>query len=63
MNENTTEHSQQVEVETPSGSPEPLTIFFAVGIVINLALITAFFLWAIRQWKNGGKRDSRDRYR
>lgn len=48
---------QQIEVENPPGAAEPLTIFFAIGIVINLVLITAFVLWAIRQWK---KTDSRD---
>ena len=25
--------------------------FFAVGIVINLVMITAYFIWAFRQWK------------
>lgn len=52
------EQSQQVEVAPPTGSPEPLTMFFAVGILINLALITAFVLWAIRQWKKPGKTGS-----
>ena len=44
------EQSQQVEVAPPTGSPEPLTMFFAVGILINLALI--------RQWKKPGKTGS-----
>jgi len=25
--------------------------FFAVGMVINLVMITAYFIWAFRQWK------------
>jgi hypothetical protein len=51
-------HSQQVEAAPPAGSPEPLTIFLAVGIVINLALVTAFLLWAIRHWKRHHGKDS-----
>ena len=50
---------QQTEVETPSASAGPSTMFFAIGILINLALLTAFLLWAIRQWKRGGKRGPR----
>ena len=53
--EQSNEQQQSMEVETPPGSPEPLTLFFAVGIVINLVLITAFVLWAIRQWNKPGK--------
>ena len=48
---------QQIEAETPPGATEPLTIFFAVGIVVNLVLITAFVLWAIRQWKKTDRRE------
>ena len=25
--------------------------FFAVGLVINIAVLAAFFVWAFRQWK------------
>ena len=25
--------------------------FFAVGMVINLVMITAYFIWAFKQWK------------
>jgi len=31
--------------------------FFAIGIVINLVLITAYFIWAYKQWKKPQKRD------
>ena len=25
--------------------------FFAIGVAINLIMITAFFVWAVKQWK------------
>lgn len=53
-------NQQQIAAETPTGSAEPLTMFFAVGMLINLALIAAFVLWAVRQWKKSGKPDSRN---
>jgi len=59
MNETAADPNPQVAVETPTQSPGPSTIFFAIGIVINLALLAAFLLWAVRQWKKGGKRDPR----
>jgi len=36
--------------------------FFVVGLVINLAVLAAFFYWAYHQWKKTGKfKDSPDR--
>ncbi len=26
--------------------------FFAIGIVINIVMITAYFIWAVKQWNN-----------
>ena len=52
------EQQQQVEVEPASAADQSLTMFFAVGLVINLVLITAFVLWARKQWKRSGKSDS-----
>jgi len=31
--------------------------FFAIGIGVNLVLIVAYFIWAMRQWKKPGARD------
>jgi hypothetical protein len=59
MNQTTADASPPAEVEDPAGSGGPSTAFFAIGIAINLALLAAFALWAIRQWKQGNKRDSR----
>ena len=41
-----------VEVER-----EDLTSFFAVGIVINIVMVTAYFVWAYKQWNKTGTRD------
>ncbi|MDJ0776799.1 MAG: hypothetical protein QNJ85_02975 [Gammaproteobacteria bacterium] len=55
MNETTT---PQIEVPTPAAGAEgPSMMFFGIGLVINLLLITAYFVWAYRQ---GKKRDRPD---
>jgi hypothetical protein len=59
MNETAADQQPQVEVATQPASTGPPAMFFAIGIAINLALLAAFLLWAIRQWKKGGKRDPR----
>lgn len=48
--------------EQPEPVPEieqkdSMTGFFAVGLVINILMITAFFIWAYKQWGKTGKRD------
>jgi hypothetical protein len=30
---------------------DSLVGFFAIGVVINIALVAAYFIWAYRQWK------------
>ena len=49
-------HSEQpapvIEVER-----EDLTTFFAVGVVINIVMITAYFFWAYKQWGKTGTSD------
>ena len=49
-------HSEQ-PVPVIEGGREDLTTFFAVGIVINLVMITAYFFWAYKQWGKSGARD------
>lgn len=36
---------------------DDLTSFFAVGIVINIVMITAYFVWAYKQWGKTGARE------
>lgn len=54
----------QVEVPTSvseqalleSHTREDLSVFFGIGMTLNIVMIIAFFLWAARQWKNNDKR-------
>ena len=31
--------------------------FFGIGIIINVAMITAYFIWAYKQWKKNQRND------
>ena len=30
---------------------EDLSVFFGIGMIVNIAMITSFFIWAFKQWK------------
>ena len=53
----------EVHQEQPASAPEvrqgPSTAFFAVGIVVNVVMITAFFIWACKQWSKTGSNKKR----
>ena len=36
---------------------DDLTVFFSVGIFINIVMITAYFVWAYKQWGKSGAKD------
>jgi len=36
---------------------EPPIIFLGIGVVINVLMITAYFIWAYKQWKKTDKPD------
>ena len=38
-------------------SNDPMTGFFTIGLAINIILITAYFIWAYRQWGKSNKKD------
>ena len=40
--------AERVEVEDGRGD---LTVFFAIGMVINVLMVTAFLVWAVGQWR------------
>ena len=40
--------AEGVEVEDGRGD---LTVFFAIGMVINVLMVTSFLLWAVGQWR------------
>lgn len=57
MNEEQSSTSQQVTPEVALPASGPSVGFFAVGLVINLVLIAAYFIWARKQWKKTSNRD------
>lgn len=40
---------QSVSAEEDDGGG--LMVFFGIGMVINIVMIVAFFIWAIKQWR------------
>ncbi len=34
---------------------EDLTVFFSIGIAVDVLLVTVFLVWAVRQWRKTGK--------
>lgn len=57
MSNNQSSYSEQAEVVPIMPQHEAPIGFFAIGIVVNLVLITAYFIWAYKQWKKPGKRN------
>ncbi len=52
-------HTEQLVVE-PEAKKEDLTMnFFVIGGVINITMILAYFIWAVRAWKRADKRKGR----
>lgn len=35
---------------------DKLTVFFAIGLVINIILMSLFGIWAVRQWRKSSNR-------
>ena len=48
--------TDQVSIEQPAPvqQGEHLYGFFAIGMIINVVLLIAFFIWAYRQWNKKG---------
>lgn len=40
----------------PNQNKDKLSIFFAIGLVINIILMSLFVVWAVRQWRRSDKR-------
>ena len=58
MSNNTTAYTEQSLPDHTGAEPDfSLAGFFAIGMVVNLVLITAYFIWAYKQW---GKKDKND---
>lgn len=37
--------------KTASHEREDLTVFFSIGVLLDILLVTAFLVWAVRQWR------------
>lgn len=35
---------------------EDLSVFFGIGMTINIVMITSFFIWGFKQWKKNDKK-------
>ena len=57
MSDNATLQNEDSVATPATGESGPSIEFFAVGLALNLILLAAFFLWALRQ---GKKRDQPD---
>ena len=55
MSNKQSSYSEQTESDPATPQHEPSMGFFTIGIVINVVLITAYFIWAYKQWKKPGR--------
>ena len=57
MNEAQTIQSEQAaDPAVAPGNDAPI-VFLGIGVVINLVLVTAYFVWARKQWKKTARRE------
>jgi len=42
---------------TGVGKEKNLTGFFAIGLLVNILMMTLFGVWAVRQWRKTGKKE------
>ena len=48
--------NQQVQlVSDVQHEKEDLSVFFGIGMIVNIVMITSFFIWAVKQWKKNDK--------
>lgn len=51
-----TSMNQQVQsVPEINHDKEDLSVFFGIGMIVNIVMITSFFIWAVKQWKKNDK--------
>jgi len=48
---NTESGSSNLPYDFHADANKDLSAFFAIGMVINLIILVAFFVWAYKQWK------------
>jgi cytochrome bd-type quinol oxidase subunit 2 len=54
-----TSYTEQPTVDSGLEQNHPMLGFFGIGVVINLVMITAYFIWAYKQWKKTDRQDER----
>jgi len=55
LNKETISYTEQPVADPPHEQNDSLIVFFGIGIVINLVMITAYFIWAYKQWHKTDK--------
>ncbi len=50
-------NTAQAAIVHPAGTAEreDLTVFFSIGVVVDVLLVAAFLVWAIGQWRRTRK--------
>jgi hypothetical protein len=48
-------HTEQPVVVQEAAPDNSMTGFFIAGVVINIVMISAFFIWAYKQWNKPGR--------
>ena len=49
------EPASAAEVAAIQGRREDLTVFFTIGVIVDVFLVGAFLLWAVGQWRKAKK--------
>ena len=57
MSNQLTSYTEQPAADSGSEQNDSMIVFFGIGIVINVVMITAYFIWAYKQWKKSDKQD------
>lgn len=50
------ESSPELSISGEKYAREDLSVFFTIGMTINIVMVIAFFIWGIKQWKKNGTR-------
>ena len=57
MSNQQTSYIEQPAVDSRPEQNDSMIVFFGIGVVINVVMITAYFIWAYKQWKKSDKQD------
>jgi heme/copper-type cytochrome/quinol oxidase subunit 2 len=52
-----TTYTEQPAVASRPEQNDSMIGFFGIGVVINVVMITAYFIWAYKQWKKSDRQD------